>query len=295
MWSFSQGSSHRFQLVSTTSDPEAHAEESSPLDQTHHDKDTRYVSPRSEPTCSIIALFIPVILFSVIIAAYAGFRLGRADANLDPICASYTTQFSPLLQDVEIKYDFTAFNGSFMQETIYRREPSPAVDQAWEDLGLDAEPGIISYDDGLRAGLGPGHVQRNQKYGGGFVVNVEGMHHLHCLNLLRKSLYFNVDYYKNLGKHAFKNDEHVLQRHVTHCLDTIRQVLMCNADTGILGQVWYNQSHPKPFPDFNTLHKCKNFDDISDWAVGLQMDKSKPNPPDFLAPPVSGFVYPAMP
>lgn len=46
---------------------------------------------------------------------------------------------------------------------------------------------------------------------------------------------------------------------------------MCNVDTGVLGQVWYNQTHPKAFPDFNTQHKCKNFDDIRDWAVALQV------------------------
>lgn len=102
-----------------------------------------------------------------------------------------------------------------MRETIYRQKASPAVDEAWAALGLDSEAGVIPYEDGLKAGLTPGHVQRNEKYGGGFVVNLEGMHHLHCLNLLRKSLYFNVDYYKQLGEHAFKNDEHILQLHIS--------------------------------------------------------------------------------
>ncbi|KAL2889554.1 hypothetical protein HOO65_020096 [Ceratocystis lukuohia] len=275
MWPFSQRSSHGFQLVSNTADPEANIEDdSSPAAQSPHDKDLDYPAthrPQSEPTCSITALFIPAALFAIVVAGYVGFRLGRGDFGLDAMCASYTTQFSTILKDVHVKYSYTDFNGSFMHETVFRREPSPEVDQAWEDLGVDSEPGIISYEDGLQAGLSSGHVQRNDKYGGGFVVNLEGMHHLHCLNLLRKSLYFNVDYYKELGENAFKNDERILKLHVTHCLDIIRQVLMCNVDTGVLGQVWYNQSHPKPFPDFNTQHKCKNFDDIRDWAVGRQL------------------------
>lgn len=31
------------------------------------------------------------------------------------------------------------------------------------------------------SGLTSAHVQRSQKYGGGYFVNVEGLHHLHCL------------------------------------------------------------------------------------------------------------------
>lgn len=46
---------------------------------------------------------------------------------------------------------------------------------------------------------------------------------------------------------------------------------MCNADTGVLGQVWFDQNSPTAFPDFNTKHKCKNFDDISKWAVEHQV------------------------
>ena len=41
--------------------------------------------------------------------------------------------------------------------------------------------GVISKEDGLRSGLDDSFVQRADKYGGGFLVNVEGMHHLHCL------------------------------------------------------------------------------------------------------------------
>jgi hypothetical protein len=35
----------------------------------------------------------------------------------------------------------------------------------------------------------------------------------------------------------------------------LRQVLMCNVDTGVLGQVWADKEQPAAFPDFNTRHK----------------------------------------
>jgi hypothetical protein len=38
---------------------------------------------------------------------------------------------------VEIKYDFVQYNGSFLEETIYRQRASPAVDDAWDALGVN--------------------------------------------------------------------------------------------------------------------------------------------------------------
>lgn len=93
--------------------------------------------------------------------------------------------------------------------------------------------GVISPEQGRLSGLTSSHVQRTDEYGGGFFVNVEGLHHLHCLvsksllsvnaartltlqlqNLVRKSLYYNYDHYKALGMHAFKNEERILRLHV---------------------------------------------------------------------------------
>jgi hypothetical protein len=116
------------------------------------------------------------------------------------------------------------------------------------------------------------------------------MHHLHCLNLVRKGLWYNYPYYKELGQHAFKNNDMIIKKHASHCLDTIRQVLMCNADTGLLGQVWYDPQDVRAFPDFKTQHKCKNFDAIRRWAVDLQANPAEELPDDFMKIPEDGDV-----
>lgn len=54
-----------------------------------------------------------------------------------------------------------------------------------------------------------------EKYGGGYPANVEGLHHLHCLNLLRKSLSWNIEYYKAMGKGPFANEDYILKAHVS--------------------------------------------------------------------------------
>jgi hypothetical protein len=90
----------------------------------------------------------------------------------------------------------------------------------------------------------------------------------------------------------FANEEPIVKVHITHCLDILRQQLMCTVDTGVLGQVWVYPGHPEPFVDFNTKHTCKNFDAIRAWAEVRQLPKN--TPADFLEPP-NGGVWSEIP
>jgi hypothetical protein len=112
---------------------------------------------------------------------------------------------------------------------------------------------------------------------------------------VRKSLYFNFEHYKAMGMHAFQNDDDILRLHVTHCLDTVRQVLMCNVDTSILGQVWVNSDKPTAFPDFNTRHMCKNFDAIKAWAGKVEAAPNDELPSDYMAQPDPEDILPYTP
>lgn len=118
-------------------------------------------------------------------------------------------------------------------------------------------------------------------------------------DLLRKTLYWNYDYYRAQKKGAFVNSEYIVQIHTTHCLDILRQVLMCNPDMGVLGQVWWqpeNESHPQAFVDFNTKHRCRNYEAVRAWAEAHQLppeeevDMSKfykaPEPGDTILPEI---------
>jgi hypothetical protein len=75
-----------------------------------------------------------------------------------------------------------------------------------------------------------------------------------------------------------------------HCLDILRQQLMCTVDVGVLGQVWYQPEGktPEAFVDFNTVHKCRNFDAIRDWAEKHQLPDVNDIPVDFLEEPKEG-------
>jgi hypothetical protein len=69
---------------------------------------------------------------------------------------------------------------------------------------------------------------------------------------------------------------------------------MCTVDIGVLGQVWFNPEYPEAYVDFNTRHKCRNFDAVRQWAEEHQMPAEIPN--DFLQPPEDGdMIYAEIP
>jgi hypothetical protein len=60
-------------------------------------------------------------------------------------------------------------------------------------------------------------------------------------------------------------DELFGTQHVAHCIDSIRQSLMCMSDISVI--MWQWDIHDKiSKPVGNVAHICRNFDAIRDWA-----------------------------
>ena len=57
-----------------------------------------------------------------------------------------------------------------------------------------------------------------------------------------------------------------------HCTDLLRQQLMCSSDVGIFGAYWWD-GEPVPVQEFSTEHRCRNFDDVLDYALSTQLPK----------------------
>jgi hypothetical protein len=53
--------------------------------------------------------------------------------------------------------------------------------------------------------------------------------------------------------------------HLTHCIDAIRQSLMCSSDISPLVWQW-NNFIKRVRPQTGIVHTCRKFDKISDWA-----------------------------
>lgn len=133
---------------------------------------------------------------------------------------------------------------------------------------------VISEEQAEMASLDKGFVKRLSSQGGGYLVSVEALHNLHCLNVLRQTSYLWNDYYRENGLGVWVNSETLVKLHIGHCIDDLRQQLMCTSDLGLVPQVWVNTTTFKTFPYFNNPHKCRNFDLVRSWAEENQIGEN---------------------
>ncbi|RDW59104.1 hypothetical protein BP5796_12028 [Coleophoma crateriformis] len=60
--------------------------------------------------------------------------------DLDAVSVNHTSEYwSPIMDDIKIRYESVRFNGSFIHKSIYQQSAGPEVDKAWSDLGIDCK------------------------------------------------------------------------------------------------------------------------------------------------------------
>ncbi|KAF2648526.1 hypothetical protein K491DRAFT_612600, partial [Lophiostoma macrostomum CBS 122681] len=162
---------------------------------------------------------------------------------------------------------WTRFNGSLYNENKYRGPPSPELDAEWDRtpliLGSTASEIHQSQNDFSLETM----VQLDDENGGpGYMSSLEMFHHLHCLNVLRK--WTHIEHYKAIDPYWAQPDSYHLREHTDHCIDMLRQVLMCQSDTGLVTFHWTNKTDT-PSPYFSTAHKCRDPEQVLQWAHGI--------------------------
>ncbi|PCG89450.1 hypothetical protein PENOC_106480 [Penicillium occitanis (nom. inval.)] len=202
------------------------------------------------------------------------FELGlHWQANIKQSCLDRHVFYSPALEEIEITYRPVQFNGSLDYPSPFRGYPTSEIDAAWDsitELGLMS----VSAQQVIESRQSIDSVRFPPEVGdGGYIASVEVAHQLHCLNFLRKQSYF--DYYKDKSI-EYTDEPATIRDHLDHCIEMLRQTLMCNADIGIIVHEWV-EHYPRPYPNFNTWHQCRNFDDIMDWIRGRHIPQKPPN------------------
>ncbi|KAJ6602801.1 hypothetical protein DFH09DRAFT_1301805 [Mycena vulgaris] len=178
-------------------------------------------------------------------------------------CGKLYSTFSPAQQ--AIKYKTVMFNGTFEFPSIYRGTPTPEKDAAWDRISVDVKPTRL--DKSLLPKIGKAETP--------------------SLNLLRKYTYH--EHYEKFD-HSFQEKPATFRAHLDHCIEMIRSNLMCASDVGLITYEWV-QNWTMPYPDFNTVHQCRDFDAIMDWqqanAVNILWDNvyRLPGEVDLPTPP----------
>ncbi|KAL9584052.1 MAG: hypothetical protein Q9212_002351 [Teloschistes hypoglaucus] len=139
----------------------------------------------------------------------------------------------------------------------------------------------LSEEEYLRLGhpLDENVVRLDENQGGGIFAGLEVYHQMHCLNLIRQYTY--PEYYRNRSV-TFTDPPELLRTHVDHCIEMLRQKLTCDADVGVITHNWVAQRET-PWPNFNTLHQCRNWDAVVEWSEKHQA----PGVPHMMKRPIN--------
>jgi len=147
------------------------------------------------------------------------------------------------------------------KDSIFRQPPSDEVDAAWARI---ADLGVLVLHASDIESLGKDAstvVQAPASWGLGsdaYLGQLDGIHLLHCLNSMRKSLYHNYQYYHPNGTSA------AYLTHLGHCQEALTKYLMCQPSLELITFNWVKHQ-VQPFPDFDITRKCWDFERLVEW------------------------------
>ncbi|KAL9597002.1 MAG: hypothetical protein Q9219_005428 [cf. Caloplaca sp. 3 TL-2023] len=211
----------------------------------------------------------PWLLPALLSAILSGVLVATTPRNTikvdDLSCLKAQSIWSPALE-ATLPLHNVKFNGTLEYPSDFRGPPSPELDDAWETLVNRQSIGAFGISDAdflrLNQTLDGNTTRLGDYQGGQLFATLEVFHQLHCLNFIRE--YTHKDYYESRSP-SFTDPPSIVRTHVDHCIEMLRQKLTCDADVGIITYNWV-AVRELPWPNFNVLHKCRNFDGVVEWG-----------------------------
>ena len=177
-------------------------------------------------------------------------------------------------------------------EHIYRRPPSPEVDRAWDYVAQPVailiereEVDFVDLDIRSAVRAPPEFNATGEKY----IAHLDTQHQLHCLNHLRMALF--ADYYHSAEE--LTHPEYM--PHLMHCLDLVRQNIMCHADTNFMPLAWAEDNKHAHMPR-KLSYQCKDYEAFRKWAASKDLTNIVEEEWDrYLHKPIDAVQLPAQP
>ncbi|KXS96993.1 hypothetical protein AC578_1888 [Pseudocercospora eumusae] len=242
-----------------------------------------------------------IILLSNALAASVSFLLLRREqVSAAFVCAGDVQPATQWMSEVDQSLHSSKFLPWIASPTQYSADTADlgdSVDDAWKDLGVYYKLLLLpaQYADAYNISAGKHWLvtpedNQDAPYAG-FPVNIEALHHvgdsnldsracslryqhrnLHCINFLRQGLYYNYDFYRSNPSYFFsEGSEREIRDHLAHCVDALRQLVMCWSDTDVLPLLRPTLPTDKPrITDFSRVKRCRNFESLRIWSEKRQ-------------------------
>ncbi|KAK4158739.1 hypothetical protein QBC43DRAFT_223636 [Cladorrhinum sp. PSN259] len=165
--------------------------------------------------------------------------------------------FSPVRSAVRYKVqDFQYSHG----RSSFIGEPRPELDQAWSKL---LSPSVIRITESEMRKMNKTSVAIRD--GSGYLGYIEAIHMLHCVKRIHQSQY--PEHYPDL-----KAEGELDPDHLGHCLEILREGILCNADVTVNTYHW-DPNRPGRFKgNRGGARKCTDWDGISAWLETRHLD-----------------------
>ncbi|KIN09130.1 hypothetical protein OIDMADRAFT_108896 [Oidiodendron maius Zn] len=149
----------------------------------------------------------------------------------------------------------TSYHLSSPSEPKYVGPPNEEIDSAWKTL-LKGRYFKVTEEEAEMTFGKPHGLYNHPNIG--YLMGLDVYHSLHCVEQLRRAL--DRDHYFNKETKMAYPD----RGHRDHCLDHIRQQLMCHADLTPIPVIWY-EGHRRSFVQSDVVHTCRNWDRVQEF------------------------------
>ncbi|PMD57179.1 uncharacterized protein K444DRAFT_535285 [Hyaloscypha bicolor E] len=207
-----------------------------------------------------------LLIANSILFCTSAFLLATTYIRGTPNTAQFVSKFSSYSPARKaVQYVSGTFNATQGKDSGYIGT-SNETEEMWNWVTVDMGDQMVTPEELKLVNKPETSVKiKNPKTGKeGYRIGLEVFHQLHCLNLVRKSTY--RDHYEGKGDFA-EEDEVKIRNHLDHCLEMLRMNIMCQVDIGVITFHELPDKPGDPWPDFSTLHVCRDFDAVRKWAI----------------------------
>ncbi|KAH8892918.1 hypothetical protein GQ53DRAFT_584006, partial [Thozetella sp. PMI_491] len=182
-----------------------------------------------------------------------------------------------------VDWETVYFDSEPVPKNLLVHDPSPTVDEAWDKVLKYSNIRLSGAEMAAMNKLNdPNNVVLPDT--GEFIGQLYVYHQLHCLKRLYQ--YSWPEYYFP----NYTDEDFAINRfHNMHCIDQLRQGVLCNGDTQVTTFKWLDWTN---FPSVNDTapHQCVNFEKIDRWSKERSIDNIYD--PGYLMHPTLGPAYP---
>ncbi|KAF4625988.1 hypothetical protein G7Y89_g12180 [Cudoniella acicularis] len=169
--------------------------------------------------------------------------------------------FSPANDDVQYLHQkFTRSRGE--DKSPYQGWPNDDIDALWRAQYFD---GLLTTVDEATAMKLPEETSRFNwpSREDEYILTLDVFHQMHCLDVVRMALYRD-----RYDKHFYNPDgsvDYCKWLHIDHCVDQVRQAIMCAADVSVVYFEWSDVVQGMR-PRVDNSHTCRDYSKILQWA-----------------------------